>query len=131
MAHIEDKSAESLIHNSNNLFNSAFLLLKEFIELAHLEAKLSCQNLIIALSLVFFSAMLAISSWIALSIAAGLYLHDYGLSWLLSSLIIALVNIGILSFCVGMIKYYLKNIGFANTLKNFNFIKERSNEQLS
>jgi hypothetical protein len=129
MAHNKDNLPESLIHNSNNLFDSISSLVKEFIELAHLEAKLSCQNLIITAGLLFFSGMLLIAGWIALLIGAGIVLHDHGMNWALDCLIIFLVNIGLFSLCIGLLQYFFSNIGFPSTIKNLNLVRERAENE--
>ncbi|MDF2939652.1 MAG: hypothetical protein K0R66_294 [Gammaproteobacteria bacterium] len=121
-----EHSPESLIHSSNSLFNSVVSIIKEFLELAHLEAKFSCQNLIIVMGLLFFTGMLITASWIALLIGAAFVLHEHGIHWSVDLIVIFLVNVGLLSICIGCLKYFFKNVGFPSTLRNLSLLKEQT-----
>ncbi|MDF2530155.1 MAG: hypothetical protein K0Q57_1035 [Gammaproteobacteria bacterium] len=110
-------STESLIGTSNSVFNSLLLLGQEVLELAHIEARLNCQNILLSVGLLFFAGMLFLSSWIALLFGAVFVLHRFGMSWDLSLLIILLSNLLLFALCIGLFKSFIKNIGFSTTLK--------------
>lgn len=110
-------STESFFDTGNNIIQSALSYVKSLLELAQLELKLSCQNIIGIIGLVIFAAMLLFSTWLVLVSAFCVLLHDYGLEWGYSILIVFAGNILLLISCLLAIKLKFQSVGLPRTLE--------------
>jgi hypothetical protein len=124
----DDHSEHTTIRQSSaELFGHSLNYLSNLFELANLEIKYSSQMFKQSLIYILIASILGLSSWLLALMGISVLLHEFGLSWAYSILIVCATNIALCFLCLFLAKLRSKEFGFSRTLAQIKLLATGDN----